>query len=268
MTVIIPPQQVIPAASLTAGHMTFVPVPAHLKPWLHSVWQSEYATHTALSTERCYPDGGHSLTFSVDDACYDATVLFGTKTGNLSKFNRPSAVSFRFHPGAFSECFGIKAESVPQNTDIPLSALFQEPLPPPEALCGQPLPQVYAVLTDWLTLQIHRHSNNTQQRLKLTEALVTSSYLAGAQNIETLFGCSTRTLQRKCKQALGLAPKEMLMFGKIYLARKSLIYSNAPLSDIALSSGYFDQAHFTNHFRDFVGETPARYRQRKQKNNP
>lgn len=129
MTVIIPPQQVIPAASLTAGHMTFVPVPAHLKPWLHSVWQSEYATHTALSTERCYPDGGHSLTFSVDDACYDATVLFGTKTGNLSKFNRPSAVSFRFHPGAFSECFGIKAESVPQNTDIPLSALFQEPLP-------------------------------------------------------------------------------------------------------------------------------------------
>jgi AraC-like DNA-binding protein len=34
------------------------------------------------------------------------------------------------------------------------------------------------------------------------------------------------------------------------------------LAALALSLGYFDQAHFTSDFRKLVGETPAHYRKR------
>ena len=41
---------------------------------------------------------------------------------------------------------------------------------------------------------------------------------------------------------------------------KKLMYSNLPLVQIALESGFYDQSHFSNYFLKFVGLTPQVYR--------
>lgn len=47
---------------------------------------------------------------------------------------------------------------------------------------------------------------------------------------------------------------------RIEFARKKLIHSNIPISEIALASGFFDQSHFTRVFKKVTGMTPAVYR--------
>jgi AraC-like DNA-binding protein len=39
--------------------------------------------------------------------------------------------------------------------------------------------------------------------------------------------------------------------------------TNRPISEIALEAGFYDQSHFTNVFRRFLGTTPQRYRAQK-----
>ena len=47
---------------------------------------------------------------------------------------------------------------------------------------------------------------------------------------------------------------------RIEFACKQLVQSDAPLSDIALSGGFFDQSHFTKTFKQHTGRTPQEYR--------
>ncbi|MHB8253504.1 MAG: helix-turn-helix domain-containing protein [Acidiferrobacter sp.] len=42
---------------------------------------------------------------------------------------------------------------------------------------------------------------------------------------------------------------------------RALLRAGVPLSDIAFSIGFADQSHFTRHFRQVMGTTPARYAQ-------
>ncbi len=43
-------------------------------------------------------------------------------------------------------------------------------------------------------------------------------------------------------------------------AAQQLAATETPISRIALLAGFYDQAHFTRHFRQYTGETPAEYR--------
>ena len=48
---------------------------------------------------------------------------------------------------------------------------------------------------------------------------------------------------------------------RVEFACRKISESEASLSDIALSAGFYDQSHFTNTFRRFTGMTPAAYRE-------
>jgi AraC-like DNA-binding protein len=45
------------------------------------------------------------------------------------------------------------------------------------------------------------------------------------------------------------------------MACQKLISSNAPIKEIALETGFFDQSHFTNVFKKAFHITPSVYRQ-------
>lgn len=47
---------------------------------------------------------------------------------------------------------------------------------------------------------------------------------------------------------------------RIEKACKEIAESNAPISEIALALGFYDQSHFSNTFKRFTGMTPATYR--------
>jgi AraC-like DNA-binding protein len=59
---------------------------------------------------------------------------------------------------------------------------------------------------------------------------------------------------------MGISPQEYLTALRIERAKK-LMYHKQTLVDIALDCGFFDQSHFSNTFKKFVGLNPKKYRE-------
>jgi AraC family transcriptional regulator len=62
---------------------------------------------------------------------------------------------------------------------------------------------------------------------------------------------------RAFKQTIGSPPHRFLLSLRLDRARRLLERPEAQLSDVALGSGFADQAHFTRHFKRQFGVTPG-----------
>jgi len=69
---------------------------------------------------------------------------------------------------------------------------------------------------------------------------------------------SNRQLERKFKEKVGVTPKQL---GRIIRLRSSIQYyiKTGNLTQSALETGFFDQAHMTNEFKYFTDMTPLEY---------
>lgn len=77
---------------------------------------------------------------------------------------------------------------------------------------------------------------------------------------ETL-GVSTAHLVRSFTRSYGLPPHRYLLGRRLDLARRRLLAGQPP-ADVALAVGFYDQAHFTRHFKQLLATTPGSYRLR------
>ena len=78
---------------------------------------------------------------------------------------------------------------------------------------------------------------------------------------------SERTLLRRFRESLGLAPGEWLQRERMYRARELLESSDVSLHDIADECGYRTLEAFRAAFKRVVGTSPAAYRKRFQRKN-
>lgn len=83
-------------------------------------------------------------------------------------------------------------------------------------------------------------------------ANVTLSEAAG------LLDRSVPHLVRSFKQRYGITPYAYVIGARIEEARRLLLQGEAP-ADVAIQVGFYDQAHFTRHFKRHVSVPPARY---------
>lgn len=81
--------------------------------------------------------------------------------------------------------------------------------------------------------------------------------------IETLAGLvrlSCGHLSRAFKDTFGVSPHALVMRRRIERAQGLMLRTRDPLSQIAISCGFADQAHFSRLFRQMVGATPNSWR--------
>ncbi|MGH8944741.1 MAG: helix-turn-helix transcriptional regulator [Acidimicrobiia bacterium] len=74
-----------------------------------------------------------------------------------------------------------------------------------------------------------------------------------------LIGANPTHLARCFTRALGIAPHAYLLGRRIDAARQRLLEGQPP-ADVAVSVGFYDQAHFTRYFKRHTGITPGRFR--------
>lgn len=74
-------------------------------------------------------------------------------------------------------------------------------------------------------------------------------------------GLSRMHFAAQFKQATGLSPHAFLLHRRLATAKKMLIDGRFRIVDIALSVGFYSQAHFTTVFRKALGTTPGRWRE-------
>lgn len=91
--------------------------------------------------------------------------------------------------------------------------------------------------------------------------LVESSGSLKVSKLSDYLGCSSRHLQKIFKKHIGLTPKQL----SLILRLRDTVDSIASLqkdflsmTDLALDSDFFDQAHFINAFRSFARVSPKR----------
>ena len=79
------------------------------------------------------------------------------------------------------------------------------------------------------------------------------------ESLQEKFKINKYKLQKSFKKKIGLSPLEYQTSIRIENS-KQLFYSDAPLVDIALESGFFDQSHFSHSFKKYVGVSPGNYK--------
>lgn len=79
-------------------------------------------------------------------------------------------------------------------------------------------------------------------------------------------GVSRSLLAREFKTAFGTTVGGYLRCGRLIRAAEALATSPRPVSEVAVSCGFYDQSHFTAAFRRHFGITPGAYRRRRGSN--
>ena len=73
---------------------------------------------------------------------------------------------------------------------------------------------------------------------------------------------SVSQLQREFSSHFGITPVRYLREVRIGVARHLLETTDNPVSHISSSCGFYDQSHFSRHFKASTGLTPLKYRKR------
>jgi len=81
------------------------------------------------------------------------------------------------------------------------------------------------------------------------------------RDVAKMVGVHVVHLARAFRTFVGCTPGDLLRARRLELAASALMNSDGPLVDIALASGFSDQAQFTKAFRRMYGVAPGAYRQ-------
>ena len=85
---------------------------------------------------------------------------------------------------------------------------------------------------------------------------------SGADQLALAAGLRRRTLERRCREVLGLSPLELLHRARLDRAR-GLLLAGEPVEAVARSCGWSSRAAFSIAFRSATGETPGAWRMRR-----
>src|SRR5262245_7684107 len=78
--------------------------------------------------------------------------------------------------------------------------------------------------------------------------------------LAALAGLSTDHFARAFHQSMGVTPHTYLLRRRLEQVEHMLRETNAPLSEIALATGFSDQSHLARHFRRWAGMSPRQVR--------
>ena len=78
--------------------------------------------------------------------------------------------------------------------------------------------------------------------------------------LATLAGLSTDHFARAFHQSVGAPPHRYLLQRRLEQVEHMLRETHAPLSEIALATGFSDQSHLARHFRRWAGMSPRQIR--------
>src|SRR6267378_1085383 len=111
----------------------------------------------------------------------------------------------------------------------------------------------------------HRGGLAPWQKRRATELFAT--HLDGSLRLVTLAhecGLSVSYFYRSFRKSFGTSPRRYLIQQRVERAKQLMRTSRAPLSQLALETGFPDQATFSRTFKALAGNSPGRWRREAQ----
>jgi AraC family transcriptional regulator len=107
-------------------------------------------------------------------------------------------------------------------------------------------------LPKWRMQRLEQHlAANIDKRISLDD-------------MAALAGLSKMHFAAQFRAATGFRPHEYLLFKRIERAKAILAEGRMSLVEVAFSTGFNAQAHFSTVFKRFTGKSPARWKQERQ----
>jgi AraC-like DNA-binding protein len=124
--------------------------------------------------------------------------------------------------------------------------------PGPPAIPSVPPTERQSVLAPWQAKRVAEHIAAHLDRP------------IGLRELAAVARLSYSHFSRAFKGAFGQPPHTFIMSRRVALAREKMLTSREPLSQIALSCGFSDQAHLARLFRRELGVAPSQWRRTNQ----
>lgn len=254
------------------------PPRASLRPFVKSVWVSEEGSSPGgrvAARERVLPTGNAHLVFRLSDLplrVFDGIddpvgrrvghgVVGGARAASyLRDISRPvRSVGAELLPGAVPALFGVPADEV---------AGRHTPL---EDLWGAAAREARERLLDADTAELRLELFESLLAARLPrvrglhpavgQALERFAAYAPVREVVRESGLCHRGFIALFRRVVGLPPKLYCRLQRFQGALDRAAGGAEPWVELALASGYSDQAHFHREFRELSGLTPGRYRE-------
>lgn len=168
----------------------------------------------------------------------------------------------KFHPGCFRPFWSASIRTLTDQV-VPLPTAFGPEGADLEAAvlrCGEDVSGAVSILETFLLNRLPPPDANAQWARTLVARILDDRSLTQAEAVARLAGLSLRSLQRLFREYVGVSPKWVIQRYRLHDAMERLEGAQpVDLPALALSLGFFDQAHFTRVFRAFLGRTPTGY---------
>lgn len=168
----------------------------------------------------------------------------------------------KFHPGCFRPFWSAPVRTLTDQV-VPLHEAFGPGGATLEAgviRCGEDVAAAVALLEAFLLERLPPPDARAQLARTLVTRILEDRSLTQAEAVAREAGLSLRSLQRLFVDCVGVSPKWVIQRYRLHDAMERLEGPQpVDLPGLALSLGFFDQAHFIKVFKAFLGRTPTGY---------
>ncbi len=193
----------------------------------------------------------------------DEVRVVGVVTGRFTRemHGESRAFAAKFHPGAFRAILGAPVSSITDST-IPLSEVLgaKKARSYRDALANAPDDDARVKFaTEFWNALMPAPAHDASLLAQLVKAATEDRTITSVEQLRARAGMHLRELQRWFDDAVGITPKWMIQRYRLHAALSELERGRQPLTHLAQSLGYADQAHFARDFKALTGVSPSRY---------
>lgn len=248
-----------------------LPVPERVSAYVKTIWQ--LGKGSGSHHERLFPTGETQLIFhygtpfsesyaGMDAGTQPQSLICGQFTAykDIFSFERAGLLGVVFHPFASNALFGIPAHYFTHLT-VGLSDIECKLGETGRRVAEAPgLQERLKIIEDFIVRRLHTlNQRHFAMVRKSVELLSLNTHESGISKVANELFIGNRQFERLFKDYVGLSPER---YAGIVRFNKALSLFDSPLNltEIALESGYYDQAHFIRDFRRITGGSPSVYR--------
>jgi AraC-like DNA-binding protein len=232
-----------------------------LKPWLWNYWEFRVESESQSPVaHHVPPDGSTSIALVLRSGSLQHAAASGPWLEPLVVPALPGFPYYgvRFRPEAGALTLGVEANRL-LNKNQPLASLapgLTRRLT--ESIAGlEGFDQVAAALNEVFGDHLHQAGHPDDVARDAVNLLIATRGEMAIAALATALGLAPRTLLRRFRAATGLSPKQFARICRFRHAAFRLMEANRPgWAQVASGTGFADQAHMINEFKDLTGLTP------------